>query len=315
MYRKPVSTFSAYPLPAEVQIFSVIKCPQPTRNAVERANGYLAFVQSCGRSLRAVALAGGRWSSSTVTSISWRSAIVVLFQSVMPASNMGGRLSWFQESHGQQCVWNTDHLEEFFVFSEVIEVFAGLVSATVWIHRNRASRSRFVKDVLSWLWRWAVSRNGEGSRAVAGPFAPETVLEMLKFGRGRDVAWLKGESRGLPGREMDSGGFFREENIIVLESRSISKTIDLKRKAEIPQGALPTCNKRTCVGRGGTEQQLGIPARKGHGRSHPRAYVWRAKSRVERSPLPPKSAPYDSRIPKAKLSKKVHQVNRWRSPL
>ena len=53
--------------------------------AVERASGYHAFVQSPGPSLRAVALAAGRWSSSMVTRL--RSAIVALSQSFAPASS------------------------------------------------------------------------------------------------------------------------------------------------------------------------------------------------------------------------------------
>ena len=50
-----------------------------------KINGYHVFAQSHGRSLRAVALAVGRWSSSMVTSLFWRSAIVVLSQSLMRA--------------------------------------------------------------------------------------------------------------------------------------------------------------------------------------------------------------------------------------
>ena len=49
--------FTTYLWPAEVQTFSVKRCHQPTRIAVERAHGYHVFVQSRGRSLRAVALA------------------------------------------------------------------------------------------------------------------------------------------------------------------------------------------------------------------------------------------------------------------
>ena len=58
-------------LASGVPMFSDMKCAQPTRIAVERANGYHVSVQSRGRSRRAVAFAGGRWSSSMVTSPSW----------------------------------------------------------------------------------------------------------------------------------------------------------------------------------------------------------------------------------------------------
>ena len=107
-------------------MFSVMRCLQPARSAVERASGY----QSRGRSLRAVASAGGRWSSSMVTSLSWRSAIVLLSPFLTPASNSRARLSWLQGNHGQLCVWNKEHWGEFFVFSAVIGVFAGMMSAS-----------------------------------------------------------------------------------------------------------------------------------------------------------------------------------------
>ena len=42
--RKLVWMFTTYLLPAEVQMFSVMKCLQPTRISVEHANGYYEFV-------------------------------------------------------------------------------------------------------------------------------------------------------------------------------------------------------------------------------------------------------------------------------
>ena len=67
--KKAVSMLTTYPLPAEVQMFSAMKCLRPTRIAVRHANVKLVFVQSRGRSLRAVALAVGQWSSSMATSL------------------------------------------------------------------------------------------------------------------------------------------------------------------------------------------------------------------------------------------------------
>ena len=69
-----------------------------------RANGYHVLA----RSLRAVALAVGRWSSSMVTNLSWRSAIVVLSRSLMPASNLRGRPIWLLENHP----WSTVRMEQ-----------------------------------------------------------------------------------------------------------------------------------------------------------------------------------------------------------
>ena len=71
----PASMFTTQP-PAKVQMCLAMKCLRPTRIVVGRAIGYHVFAQSHGRSLRAVALAVGHWSSSMVTSLSWRSAIV-----------------------------------------------------------------------------------------------------------------------------------------------------------------------------------------------------------------------------------------------
>ena len=73
VYRKLVSMCTTHPLSAEVQMFSVMRCHQPTRLAVERASGQHVFAQSRVRSLRVVASVGERWSSSMVTSPPWRS--------------------------------------------------------------------------------------------------------------------------------------------------------------------------------------------------------------------------------------------------
>ena len=82
----------------------------------------------------------------------------------MSAANLRRRLSWFQESHGQLCVWSREHPEESCVFSAVIGVFAGLMSATVRMYRKRASRSRFVKGVVSLPRKLVESRSGPGSK-------------------------------------------------------------------------------------------------------------------------------------------------------
>ena len=52
VHKKPVSMFTTHPVPVEVPMFSVVKFPQPTHIAVERANGYHAFDHSSGRSHR-----------------------------------------------------------------------------------------------------------------------------------------------------------------------------------------------------------------------------------------------------------------------
>ena len=98
----------------EVPIFLVMKFTQPTHIAVERASGYRAFDQSRGRSLRAVALAGGRWSfvngQESFLAMSNRGAL-----STSDASfKFAERPAWFQESRCQLHVWNREHLGEIF---------------------------------------------------------------------------------------------------------------------------------------------------------------------------------------------------------
>ena len=91
----------------------VLKCLQPTRIAVERANGYHVFVQSHGRSLRAIASAVGRFElvkgHDSFLALCNRGAFSILDARFKFAR----RLIWFEESHGQVCVWNKEHLGEF----------------------------------------------------------------------------------------------------------------------------------------------------------------------------------------------------------
>ena len=114
VYRKPTSIFTTYRLPAD-RCSRVVKYLQPTGIEMERTTGYRASDQSRGRSLRAVATAGGRWSLSVVKSPSWHSATVVLSQ----ASYLRDVPTWFQESHVQLCVCNRELSGELSVFSAV----------------------------------------------------------------------------------------------------------------------------------------------------------------------------------------------------
>ena len=164
-------------------MFLAMKCLQPTRSVVGRANGYHVYAQSHGRSLRAVASAVGQWSSSMVTSLSWRSAIVELSQFLTPASSSRGRLIWSPESRGQLCVWSKEHLVESCVFSVVIGVFAGLTSASVPTYRKRASHSRIVKDAARWRRRLDESQSGQDSREAPGPSVPGRVRFARKESR------------------------------------------------------------------------------------------------------------------------------------
>ena len=120
---------------------------------VERAIGCHVFVLSHGRSLRAVALAVEQWSSSVVTSLFWRSAIVGFSQFLTPASSSRGRLIWSLESRGQLCVWSEEHLVEYQVFS--------LTSASVRMHRQSASHLGSLRMPRAGLGGWSSLRTGK----------------------------------------------------------------------------------------------------------------------------------------------------------
>ena len=94
-------------LPAEVQMDSAMRCVRPARIAVEQANGYHVFAQSHLRSLRAVALAVGQWSSSMITSLflalSNRGAL-----SILDASFKFARASYLMSGK----LWSTVRLEQ-----------------------------------------------------------------------------------------------------------------------------------------------------------------------------------------------------------
>ena len=72
-----------------------------------------------------------------VANLFWRSAALGLSQSFMVASSLCGRPFRFQESLGQLRVESKRHLEESYVFSAVIGVFAGSRSASVRLHPKR----------------------------------------------------------------------------------------------------------------------------------------------------------------------------------
>ena len=66
----------------------------------------------------------------------WRSAIVELSLFLTQASCLRGRI-WFLESRGQLCAWSKEHLVESCVFSVMIGVLVGPMSASVRMHRQR----------------------------------------------------------------------------------------------------------------------------------------------------------------------------------
>ena len=177
---------------------------------------------------RAIEVVSGHASSVTLSN---RGALSLLDSSFKFARRRFG----FPESRGQLCVWNKEHLEEFSVFSAVIGVFAGLMFVSVRMHRKRASRSRFVKDVASWLRKlgrvseWTMFKSSSrsiGARSRARrSIVPEAGLECSSSDDDVSRADFPVVSLQLldpSGWTLTAhGGFFREENIVVLEARSI----------------------------------------------------------------------------------------------
>ena len=242
--KESVSMFTTYPAPRRVPIFSIMKFLQTTRIAVERANGYHAFDHSRGRSLRAVALAGERRSSSMVTSLSCHSATVVLSRSLPPASNLRGRPTWHQGSHGQLCGWNRDHSVEFSVFSAASGVCSGWMSASVRMRQKKRVRVRGLREGCRELAsevgrvseRTRFKRSSRCIRASRMRSVPSRQMSVWKCSSSdeNEVPLARREScagflevslqKFLNPSEWTLaayGGFFREENIIGLEASSI----------------------------------------------------------------------------------------------
>ena len=121
-----------------------------------------------------------------VTSLSWQSAIVVF--SILDASFKFARATYLVSGEPRSIVL-LEQRAFVGIFSTVIGVFDGLLSASVRMHRKRASCLRFVKDVVSLLRRCGVSRNGQGSRAVPGPCVPGHVWQKSEIARNRGSRW------------------------------------------------------------------------------------------------------------------------------
>ena len=102
-----------------------------------------------------------------VTSLSWRSAAVVLSQSWTPASSSRDRPTWFQGCHMEPRAFGGIQRLLCSDWSCV-----GWIFACVRAHRNRASNSRSVKDAVNWSRKSVASRSGPGSREVRGPSSP-----------------------------------------------------------------------------------------------------------------------------------------------
>ena len=99
----------------------------------------------------------------------------MLFQSLMPASNLRGRPTWFQESHGQPCGKGQRAFGRILCLLRSDCCLRCLDVCICADPSERASRSRFVKNVASWLRRLVVSQSGQGSREVPGPSVPGRV--------------------------------------------------------------------------------------------------------------------------------------------
>ena len=173
--------FTRYLRPTEVPMFSVTKCLRPTRIAAERENGCHAFDKSRRRFLRAVAFAGGRWSSSMVTNLCWCTAVVGPL-SILDVSFKFALASYLVSGEP----WSTGRLEQT-ACGSILRLLRSTWSLR-WLDvcMTRTSRLRLVKDVVRWLRRWSASRNGQGSGAVPGPSVPR----LVRFAPSRRMLFL-----------------------------------------------------------------------------------------------------------------------------
>ena len=120
----------------------------------------------------------------------------------------------------------------FYVSSAVTGVCAGLMSPSARMRQKKGSRSRFVKDVVSWPRKLVVSRSGQGSREApdrvrSGPSRQMSIWTVQVRTRMRCLS-PEGRRSDFPGASISQkgelaayGGFCREENIIVFEARSV----------------------------------------------------------------------------------------------
>ena len=133
-------------MPAEVPMFSVVKCPWPTQIAVDRER--LSHTRSVARtvssrrriSCQATELVNGHES---FLALSNRGALSLLDASF--------KFAWKSVLSGfrRVCVWSKELLDEFSIISAVIGVSTGLTSA----------------------WRFG-SQSGQASRGAPGPSVP-----------------------------------------------------------------------------------------------------------------------------------------------
>ena len=143
-----------------------------------------------------------------VHNLFWRSAIVELSVSlslsILDASFKFDRVSYLVSSVPRPAV-----LVESYVFSVVIGVFAGLTSALVRMHRERASHSRGVKRMpRAVVGGWSSFRADkvqvklqvdQCQVACSSLHRARSLFGAFQSGRECDVVCAKRESRGLPG--------------------------------------------------------------------------------------------------------------------
>ena len=123
-----------------------------------------------------------------VTSLVWRSAVVGAL-SILDQ----GRLVWFQESHGQLCVWSNEQSEEFFVFSAVFGLrWLDVCTCTDaseegFVFADREGCRELASEVGRVSERTKFKRSSRSIRdrsCAIRSIAPDVVLGWFKFGRG-----------------------------------------------------------------------------------------------------------------------------------
>ena len=210
-------------------MFSVMKFPRPTRSVLQWDRGKrTSRICSVARTVSSRRRISGRATEPFNGHESFSGAQQLWCFKFARASYLVSGEPWSTVRKEQKA------FGRFSVSSAAIGVCAGLMSASVRVRQKKDSRAWFVKRVVSWLRRWVVSRNGQGSGEVPGPFVARSgcffrnvqvrtrmrcLLPDRRFARtSRKCRCNIWNPRN--GNWAANGGFFREDNIIVLEGTS-----------------------------------------------------------------------------------------------
>ena len=216
VYRKLVSMFTTHHLPGSADVLGYEV--SPANASCSGSSKRIARNRSVARTVSPRRRTGGQ----AMELVSGHECFLAL--------NNRGALSVLDASF--TCAWNIEHSGRFYVSSAVVGLCAGLMSASLPMRQKKGSRSRFV----SWPRKLVVSQTGRGSREVPSPSVPGRVrsIPSLQMSFLECPSSVENEVSRAGFLEVSLqiwdpsewrlaayGGFFREENHIILEARSI----------------------------------------------------------------------------------------------